>query len=111
MRPIDADVLYKKTEELEKQAREASRQAITEPTQEKWNTILAERSAFKYDITQMPTIDAVPVVRCKDCKWWIPLGEETTAPIPALGECQFRDKKFVTLGCEFCFWGERKDDA
>lgn len=68
MRPIDADVLYQKTEELEKQAREASRQAITEPTQEKWNTILAERSAFKYDITQMPTIDAIPVVRCKDCR-------------------------------------------
>lgn len=68
MRPIDADVLYQKTEELEKQAREASRQAITEPTQEKWNTILAERSAFKYDITQMPTIDAVPVVHGK----WLP---------------------------------------
>lgn len=65
MRPIDADVLYQKTEELEKQAREASRQAITEPTQEKWNTILAERSAFKYDITQMPTIDAVPVMHAK----------------------------------------------
>ena len=21
-------------------------------------------------IERMPTIDAVPVVRCKDCKWW-----------------------------------------
>lgn len=73
MRPIDADVLYQKTEELEKQAREASRQAITEPTQEKWNNILAERSAFKYDITQMPTIDAVPVVHGEwDCNAGLP---------------------------------------
>lgn len=22
------------------------------------------------DLRQMPTIDAVSVVRCKDCKWW-----------------------------------------
>ena len=62
-------------------------------------------------VDNQETIDAVPVVRCKDCKWWIPLVEETTAPIPALGECQFMDNKFVTLGCEFCFWGERKDDV
>ena len=87
MRPIDADVLYKKTEDLEKQAREAGRQAITEPTQEKWNNILAERSAFKYDITQMPTIDAVPVVHaclinpnpygeCSNCGYLIDIRQE-----------------------------------
>lgn len=25
---------------------------------------------LKEDIDNAPTIDAVPVVRCKDCKWW-----------------------------------------
>jgi len=25
---------------------------------------------WKDRIDDMPTIDAVPVVRCKDCKWW-----------------------------------------
>lgn len=98
MRPIDADVLYQKTEELEKQAREASRQAITEPTQEKWNTILAERSAFKYDITQMPTIDAVPVVRCKECVW-----------CDEHGYCD-KNEMFVENREWFCADGERKDD-
>lgn len=98
MRPIDADVLYQKTEELEKQAREASRQAITEPTQEKWNTILAERSAFKYDITQMPTIDAVPVVRCKNCKWHDGI------------RCFRWNSVIVTGFDDFCSEGERKED-
>ena len=57
------------------------------------------------------SIDYMPVVLCKDCKWWIPHGKETPASIPALGECQFKDRKFGTACWEFCFWGERKDDA
>ena len=59
-----------------------------------------------------PTIDAVQVVFCKDCKWWIPHGKGTPASIPAIGECGY--KKFSgcsTMLCEFCFWGERKDDV
>ena len=62
-------------------------------------------------IADAPTIDAVPVVMCKDCKWWIPHGKGTPASIPALGECGY--KKFsgcLTMLCEFCLWGERKDD-
>lgn len=46
-------------------------------------------------IRQMPTVDAVPVVRCRDCR------------------------KFKTYGCrmvasgydDFCSYGERKDDV
>lgn len=103
MRIIDADVLYQKTEELEKQAREASRQAITEPTQEKWNTILAERSAFKYDITQMPTIDAAPVVRCKDCKYAETVENEDIY-------CHSYGGVLTNNPQWFCASGERKDD-
>lgn len=29
-----------------------------------------EKSSFFHEIDRTPTIDAVPVVRCKDCKWW-----------------------------------------
>ena len=29
-----------------------------------------EKSSFFDEIDRTPTIDAVPVVRCKDCKWW-----------------------------------------
>lgn len=113
MRPIDADVLYKKTEELEKQAREASRQAITEPTQEKWNNILAERSAFKYDITQMPTIDAVPVKHGE----WMPIQKQPYFRKHYSDEvsCSLCHKKGHTAwnycpNCGAKMDGERKDD-
>lgn len=115
MRPIDADVLYQKTEKLEKQAREASRQAITEPTQEKWNTILAERSAFKYDITQMPTIDAVPVVRCKDCRYSYTeeLKISSKQGLLESRNIRFCNDKMSTIrtvaDMHFCSCGERKD--
>lgn len=41
-------------------------------------------------IVNAPTIDAVPVVRCKDCKWW--------------DECDELDEN------GYCHHGERKDD-
>ena len=47
-------------------------------------------------IRNMPTVDAVPVVRCKDCTEWDELS----------GECShwygFREN-------DFCSYGERKD--
>ena len=32
---------------------------------------------FIEDIQKQPTVDAVPVIRCKDCKWY-EMGEEET---------------------------------
>ena len=48
-----------------------------------------------FDVEEMPTVDAVPVVRCRDCR------------------------KFKTYGCrmvasgydDFCSYGERKEGA
>lgn len=79
MRLIDAEELYKKTAEWETDALEHvgklnEQEGDETPSLEwyKWNAILGERSAFKYDIMDAPTIDAVPVVRCKDCKHAVP---------------------------------------
>lgn len=47
-------------------------------------------------IQEMPTVDAVLVVRCKDCKSF------------SHGYCQFHDAKFVRPN-GYCYWGERKD--
>lgn len=44
-----------------------------------------------------PTVDAVPVVRCKDCKW------RGTAGCVVYGEEQVWD-----MDNEFCSYGERK---
>ena len=43
-----------------------------------------------------PTVDAVPVVRCRDCKSF------------SHGYCRFHDAKFVRPD-GYCYWGERKD--
>jgi len=51
-------------------------------------------------ILGMPSIDAVPIVRCKDCKWWGDYG------------CAIRivDESDKPKENDFCSFGERKDD-
>lgn len=57
------------------------------------------------DIDKAPMIDAVPVVRCKNCKNW-------TEWENGAGSCQ-RSGSVMWLGTDatdFCSFGERKDD-
>ena len=58
--------------------------------------------------------DVVPVVQCKDCRWFDQTGfEEYNAPEEDLslhiGWCKSWRKG--TQACVFCSYGERKDDA
>ena len=55
------------------------------------------------EIDKAPTIDAVPVVRCKDCKW---LYDE-------MDDYCCRSHRGLVRICEnsFCSYGERKDGA
>ena len=61
---------------------------------------------------QCKTVDAVSVVRCKDCKHWCdswvaPDGKHTH------GECHMEDADDVIVGRwgdDFCSYGERKDN-
>ena len=75
MRLIDAEPLYKKYLELEKQARECQMDYLDHckadsPNVIKWSAILIERIAYKFDLLNAPTVNAVPVVRCKDCAYY-----------------------------------------
>ena len=64
-------------------------------------------------VQDAPTIDAVEVVRCKDCKqlmlWCKPTDK-------VIGECFIRkmnseDEQFCMVGADdFCSYGERKDN-
>ena len=59
MRPIDADILWEKACRLEADAMNRFRQidAVKDIEEWKiWNAILLERTAFKYDIFDAPTI-------------------------------------------------------
>ena len=59
----------------------------------------------KFDIEEMPTIDAVPVVRCKDC---IRRYDTDDCPMCFLIEGKYYE---YTNGNGFCDRGERKEGA
>ena len=66
------------------------------------NTLQLMFSYLKIIIRDQPTVDAVEVVRCKDCKWYNPrggvAGQKTII-------CSYQPGDF------FCAYGERKDNG
>ena len=54
------------------------------------------------DINNAPTVDAVPVVRCKDCRWW------TKQEKSIQGRCALTGT--YPTGGWYCGNGERKED-
>lgn len=88
MRLIDADALMKTMRE-------------NSEGNEGW---YGDTWAFMRDVENSPTIDAVPVVRCKDCKCW-------TEWSNGAGSCsRFALDWIGTDADDFCSMGERKDD-
>ncbi len=66
------------------------------------------RSVFsetKLTLEKMPTIDAVEVVRCKDCKYYLN-SNETCGLIDTRLHSYLTDK--VWTEDSFCSWGERR---
>ena len=53
---IDRNVLYAKIAEWEQQAMHLANTSPDARTFDKWSNILAERSAFKFDIADAPTV-------------------------------------------------------
>ena len=56
-------------------------------------------------INNAPTVDAVEVVRCKDCKKYIPCQK---LPIGTSKWCDMFDR--ATCEMNYCGWGERRED-
>ena len=54
------------------------------------------RIDVRNEMARQPTVDAVPVVRCKDCKKW-----ETI-------NCPFARDFVKWDGFKFCAWGEKR---
>ncbi len=62
-------------------------------------------------IRKAPTIDAVPVVRCRDCKHWKKgdfMGGDTPDSLEYGGGCPL--VRFARYESDFCSKGERKED-
>lgn len=59
-------------------------------------------------VSKAPTVDAVPVIRCKDCKLWMknPYRESSV-----FGLCfKHKDIAIATDETDWCSWAERRTD-
>jgi hypothetical protein len=95
MRLIDADALLKEVDRIHKEHYENSN----------YQFIHDFFLAMFRKIRKQPTIDAVPVVRCKDCDWYREDG--SICVNPKCGKSWY--------GCRvpeqhFCSYGERRSD-
>ena len=59
----------------------------------------------KFDIEEMTTVDAVPVVRCLECIAYTPVDDNTGKCVFLIGEHQY----VVPDG--YCYLGEQKEGA
>lgn len=78
------------------------------------SAILKDKKTLEQIIDEEPSIDAVPVIRCKDCKWW---DEKEGSPY---GYCMAMKHGYFSSNWEigiyrtykgdwFCADGERKE--
>ena len=67
-----------------------------------------------YEVTELidkqPTVDAVEVVRCKECKFWDRTNMVTDIGFPDLARC-LRGHEDYSDEFWYCADGERKDDG
>ena len=66
--------------------------------------------AVRY-LNTLPIIDAVPVVRCWECKHWNPSGSKagnSFSDMEYIGGCEFT--KYCRRESDFCSYGEKRRD-
>lgn len=67
---------------------------------------IAMRRAMRI-IRNAHAVDAVPVIRCKDCKWWgLPEGMYATENVK---HCEFG--RYMVASDGYCVYGEVKSNA
>lgn len=69
-------------------------------------------SNIGYMIRERPTVDAVEVVRCRNCKHWKPSGSKagnSFSDMEYIGGCEFT--KYYRRESDFCSWGKLKEGA
>ena len=99
MRPIDADALKATMIETLEQIKANPKMDGQEMH------IIAGIAMLGEMIAAAPTIDAVPVVRCRECYYW----ESGENPCEKWEYCNFHR---IGIGPhDFCSYGERKEDS
>lgn len=67
-------------------------------------------SDIGYMIRKRPTVDAVEVVRCWECKHWKPSGSKagnSFSDMEYIGGCEFTN--YYRSASDFCSYGEREE--
>ena len=62
------------------------------------------------EIEAAQTVDAVPVVRCRECQHWKPSGSKagnSFSDMEYIGGCEFTN--YCRRESDFCSYGERKE--
>lgn len=95
MRLIDADALIEKFNE----SVDMAECLVDKRTAERFATFCALADA----VEQMPTVDAVPVIRCKDCRYLA----EATVNSNGFTICSVSDMEITPT--DYCSYAERKE--
>lgn len=80
-------------------------QSRTRPNIAWWEGYSAGVNWARNTIDDAPTVDAVKVVRCKDCKHWM---KDVPGCTDAIGRCRFGNYMVGAAG--YCVYGERGED-
>ena len=63
-----------------------------------------------FDVEEMPTVDAVEVVRCRECVHWKPTGSKagnSFSDMEYIGGCEFTN--YYRTESDFCSYGKREE--
>lgn len=74
-----------------------------------WNAVVMSSA-----IRQAPTVDAVEVVRCRDCRYYFHYGKTSISKNVKAGWCQRRtrcDEEIRMAADDFCSYGERRRET
>lgn len=72
----------------------------------------AHFARIRRHIDDAPEVEAVEVVRCRDCKYWKPSGNKagnSVSDMEYIGGCEFTN--YCRRESDFCSYGERKEGA
>lgn len=108
MRIIDADELK---EQLKLRFENAYKWRCETIYKEKADGAIAAFLEAIRTLNNAPTVDAIPVIRCKDCKWFTRYAEIKSRESGCCTKLKpAGDGHFICWGDWYCKDGERKDD-
>ena len=67
-----------------------------------------QHDALRDALSQVPDVDAVEIVQCKNCIWW---DKYPSSTVLNFHECHAHMGIISTQAFEYCYRGERKEDA